>query len=144
MVGSAAPFTSTTLVEMNPEPLTVNVTALEPAVILVGLIDVTNGVGVVPPPPDPPEPPEPFDPEPLAPQPLITTERLIPKTEMKKSNVDLRNEPGFTDRPAFSSMRTLQIDSRFPTYIRGVSGRHNTLVTILVGHQASGLAVRDN
>jgi hypothetical protein len=41
----------------NPEPDTVSVTALDPAGIVVGLMDEIAGVGVVPlPPVDPPEP----------------------------------------------------------------------------------------
>jgi hypothetical protein len=108
VVVCAVPPNLTTLLETNPEPLTVRVSAFEPAVTLVGLIDVTAGVDVVVPPPvpEPPEPPdpEPLDPEPPPPQPLIRI--AIPKpneklTRRNERDEDLSPEPTFTIRTAF-------------------------------------------
>jgi hypothetical protein len=64
VVVSVVPPTSTTLVERNPDPDTVSVKALAPALAVVGLMDETARVGVVPLPPEPPDPPEPVEPEP--------------------------------------------------------------------------------
>lgn len=94
MVGSAVPFTSTTLVEVNPEPLTVRVSAVKPAVMLAGLIDVMAGVGVVPPPPDP-------EPDAPPPHPLVTTSMPISKEKITRRNEGLRPKPAFTDLPTF-------------------------------------------
>jgi hypothetical protein len=57
VVGSAVVPTWTTLVLRNPEPDTVSVSALDPAGMVVGLMDETAGVGVVAlSPADPPAP----------------------------------------------------------------------------------------
>lgn len=86
MVVSAVPATWTTLLETNPEPLTVRVSAFEPAVTVFRLIDVTDGVDVVVPPPAPePLDPEPLDPEP-PPQPLIRIRIPSPNAKLTKRN----------------------------------------------------------
>jgi hypothetical protein len=90
------------VLETNPEPLTVRVSAFVPAATLVGLIDVMDSVdggGVVVPPPDA----EPLDPEPPPPQPLIRIEIPSPKAKLQKRNKrneDLRDELTFTIKPA--------------------------------------------
>jgi hypothetical protein len=77
--------------------LTVNVKAAEPAVTLVGLIEVTAGAGVLfPPPPDPPEP------DPPPPQPLIRTEIPRPNNKPEKPgerNHDRGSEHTLTKEP---------------------------------------------
>ena len=92
----------TTLLETNPEPFTVRVSAFEPAETLVGLIDVTAGVDVVVPPPDPEPPdPEPLDTEPPPPQPLIRRGIPNPNAKLTKRNErddDQREGPIFTIR----------------------------------------------
>lgn len=71
----------TTLDEINPDPETVRVKGPEPAGVVVGLIDETAGVGVVPPPPVPPElelPP---------PQPIKSALTPRPKTQQQNFSI---------------------------------------------------------
>jgi len=104
VVASAVPPTCTTLLETNPVPLIVRVSAFEPAVTLVGLIDMMAGVPLLPEPPVPPPPPEPLEPEPPPPQPPIRRATPNPKlAKPKERYTELRHEPTFTTGPASQS-----------------------------------------
>jgi hypothetical protein len=105
VVDSAVLFTWTTLVVMNPEPDTVRVCALAPAVNLAGLMDEMDGVGVVvPPPADPPEP-EPAT-EPPPPHPFTKAGTHSAKTKTRKRTEEshnLHDEQTLSKDPSFAN-----------------------------------------
>jgi hypothetical protein len=85
VVGSAVVPTWTTLVLRNPEPDTVSVSALDPAGIVVGLMEETAGVGVVAPSPaDPPGPALEAGAELPPPHPLTKIAAPTTKTKARK------------------------------------------------------------
>jgi hypothetical protein len=104
VVGSAMPPTWTTLLLTNPEPDTVSVSALDPAVIVVGLIDKMAGVAVLPLPPA--ELPEPLEAALVLPppQPFSKAAATGPKTKPRKQtkeSLNRFNAQNLSKRPSF-------------------------------------------
>lgn len=109
MVDSGVLPTWTTLVVRNPEPDTVSVSGLDPAVIVVGLMDEMAGVGVV----DPPEPELEAGLEPPPPHPFTKVATPRPKTKTRKRTEESHN---------LHNAQTLSKDPSFPNAIKSIVG----------------------
>jgi hypothetical protein len=102
VVGSTVVPTLTTLVFRNPEPDTVSVSAADPAVIVVGLMDETAGVGLVV--LSPAEAPEPELPPP---HPFTKAAAPKPKTKARKRTEEshnLHNAQTLSKYPSFPNV----------------------------------------
>jgi len=112
VVGSAMPPTWTALLLTNPEPDTVSVSALDPAVMVAGLMDAMAGVGVLAPPPaEPPEPALEAGLELPPPHPFTKPTAPSPKTEARKQTKESLNR---------LKAQTLSKGPSFPTAVNSL------------------------
>lgn len=134
MVGSAVVPTWTTLVLRNPEPVTVSVSAPDPAVIVAGLMDEMAGVGVVAPPPaDPPEPELEAGLELPPPHPFTKATAPRPKTKARKRTKESHNPQTLSKCPTFPNAVNSIVGLQLSNITRPQSFASHLLVTNLKG-----------
>jgi hypothetical protein len=119
---------------MNPDPLTVRVTELDPAITLAGLIDAIAGVGGGLPLPEPEEDEPP-------PQLVRPTDKVAPRQHRTKNREDCMSNSmaSFPNHASFISR--LFIASRFGVVV-GMAPRGETWLDTCPGSWKSGLRAR--